>query len=190
MRTMAQSAQIRAYINPLPGYSEAAQRADILKEYGTIREWYVESNNVKREDFIRHLRKGDQAVVAHLGCLAKSHGRIDSRIADLSDARGDIHGKGSFVTDCDGNASNQSWPNAQKAARKFLLAQRSIKNGSARKHRLTDTQVKRVLEIRDSKRYTNDAQRLTALKKEGIEIGRTYMVTMVPIIARERGITI
>ena len=187
---MVQNPQIRAYINPLPGYSEAAQRADILKEYGIIREWYVESNNVKRDDFIRHLRKGDQAVVAHLGCLAKAHGRIDSRLADLSDARGDIHAKCSFVTDCAGNASNQSWPEAQKSARKFLLAQRSIKNGSARKHKLTNAQIKRVLEICDSKRYTNDNQRLTALKKEGIDIGRTYMVTTVPVLARERGITL
>jgi hypothetical protein len=76
------------------------------------------------------------------------------------------------------------------AARAFLLKERNVKNGSAKKINLTDAQVKRVLEVCDSKRYTNDRQRLTALKKEGIDIGRTFMVTTVPQIARERGITI
>jgi hypothetical protein len=184
---MAKTVHRRAYINPLPGYGEAAQRADILKS-GPIDEWYVESNKTKRHDFIRHLREGDHALVAHFGCLAKATGRIDARISDLLEARGDIHAKGCAIFDAGG-----VWVNSKAAiasARTFLLAQRSIKNGSARQHRLTDAQVRRVLEIRDSKRYTNDPQRLTALRKEGIEIGRTYMVTMVPIITRERGITI
>ena len=63
-----------------------------------------------------------------------------------------------------------------------------LKNGPSRKYSLTDAEVKTVIRICDSKRYTNDRQRLTALKKEGIKIGRTYMVTDVPRIARERGL--
>ena len=188
---MAQTVHRRAYINPLPGYSEAAQRADILKAFGTIGEWYIESRNVTRTDFIHHLRKGDEAIVARSGCLSKAAGRIDSRMADFMDARGDIHAKGCvLVCAVTGFGSANEWAAMKADARSFMLAQRSIKNGSARQHKLTDAQVKRVLEIRDSKRYSNDNQRLTALKKEGIEIGRTYMVTTVPVIARERGITI
>ena len=34
----------------------------------------------------------------------------------------------------------------------------------------------------------NDNQRLTALKKEGIVFGRTFMVTTLPQIARDRGL--
>lgn len=180
------SFHIRAYVNPLPGYSEAAQRADILKS-GPVNEWYVESQRVTRADFIKHLRAGDRAVVANFACLAKTHGRIDSRLADLLEAAGDIRAKGCILL-----AQTDLWVSkvSLAAARAFLLKERNVKNGSARKINLTDAQVKRVLEICDSKRYTNDPQRLTALKKEGIDIGRTYMVTTVPVIARERGITI
>ena len=187
---MQKSGHIRAYINPLPGYPEAAQRADILKEYGTVKEWYVESRNITRADFIQHLRAGDQAVVAHLGCLAKAGGRIDSRMADLFEARGDIHAKGCFVTDCANNASNQAWGEARKAAKAFLLAQRSVVNGSKRKISLTNAEIKTILRIQDSRRYKNDNQRKVAIEKEGIKPvpGRTWRLQMLPIIARERGI--
>ena len=180
---------VRAYVNANASYPEAAQRADILKWFGEPAEWYVESVAVTRADFIKHLRAGDVAAVADIGCLAKAKGRIDVRMADLLEARGDIHAKGATIEDGVGFTS-KAWDDAKGAAKSFLLAQRSVKNGSKRKYMLTDTQVKRVLEIRDSKRYTNDNQRLAALKKEGIVIGRTYMVTMVPIIARERGIAL
>ena len=108
MRTMVQNTQIRAYINPLPGYSEAAQRADILKAFDTIHEWYVESRNVTRSDFINHLRKGDIAVVARMGCLAKIAKRIDVRMLDFVDARGDIHAKGCTIKDAVGLGSASS----------------------------------------------------------------------------------
>ena len=183
---MTKTAPRRAYINPLPTYPEAAQRADILKT-GAIDEWYVESQKVTRADFIKHLRRGDTAVVAHVACLAKASGRIDSRLHDLSDARGDIHAKGCVLMQ--GHMySDTAWSQMKVDARQFMLAQRSIKNGSKRKYMLTDAQVKNAMRIKDSKKYTNDNQRLAALKKEGIVIGRTFMVTTLPQIARDRGL--
>ena len=187
---MAKTVHIRAYVNPLPGYPETAQRADIVAKFGEPNEWYVESRNVTRVDFIDHLRSGDVAVVARMGCLAKIAKRIDVRMLDFVDARGDIHSKGSHIEDAAGFNSRLNWAAAKIEAKRFLLAERSKKNGAIREIKLTNAQVKRVLEVCDSKRYTNDNQRLAALKKEGIEIGRTFMVTTVPIIARERGITI
>lgn len=191
---MAKTAPIphrRAYVNPIPGYSEAEQRADIEAKFGRIDEWYVESVNVKRANFIGSLRAGDEAAVAHIGCLAKATGKtIEERLADLAVARGDVHGQHAVVVDTDGLRTNDDWKAIKAAARAFLLIERNVKNGSARKRNLTDAQVRRVLEVCDMARYTNDAQRLTALKKEGIELGRTYMVTDVPRIARERGIAL
>ncbi len=187
---MGKTVHRRAYINPLPGYPEAAQRADINAKFPKIDEWYVESRTVTRADFIDHLRKGDEAVVAKMACLATATGRIDKRMNDLAEARGDVRTKCGVVVDTEGFRSDREWPTAKAAARAFLLRERNVKNGSARKINLTDAQVRRVLEVRDSKRYTNDAQRLTALKKEGIIIGRTTMVQTVPQIARDRGITI
>ena len=180
----------RAYVNPIPGATEAGQRVAIVEGMGHPDEWYVESVNVKRADFIKHLRAGDEAIVAKMACLAKATGRIDARINDLNETRGDIHAKCCTIEDTDGWLSNSAWPAAKAAARAFLLRERNIKNASARKRNLTDAQVRRVLEVCDSKRYTNAAQRLAALKKEGIELGRTYMVTDVPRIARERGIAL
>ena len=184
----------RAYINPLPGYPEAAQRADIVAKFGEPDEWYVESRTVGRADFIKHLRAGDEAIIAKIGCLAKPVGRIDVRMADLLEARGDVHARGCAITDAEGANSATDWLKVKATARDFLrrLTQgaKSKANGSARKYNLTNAQVRRVLEVCDSKRYTNDKQRLTALKKEGIEIGRTFMVTTIPIIARERGIAL
>ncbi len=124
-----------------------------------------------------------------MGCLAKAIGRIDSRMHDLATARGDIHAKGSFITDTAGLASNQSWPSAQKAARDFLLAQRSIKNGSKRKFNYTNAEIKTMVRIKESVRYKNDNQRLAAIAKEGIKAPRrTWFVEKLPVLAKERGL--
>lgn len=179
----------RAYINPLPGYPEAAQRAAILAKFEKIDEWYIESNRTTRTDFIKHLRSGDEAVVAKMACLAMARGKIDARLADLADARGDIHAKGCLIVDTEGLRSDKGWPTAKIAARQFMLHERNIKNGSAKKYNLTDAQIKTIIRVCESKRYTNDRQRLTVLKKEGIKIGRTYMLERIPQIARERGLT-
>ena len=67
---MSGKLDIRAYVNPLPGYQEAAQRADIIAKFGEPDEWYVESRTVTRAGFIQALRAGDEAIVAKMGCLA------------------------------------------------------------------------------------------------------------------------
>ncbi len=180
----------RAYINPLPDFPEAAQRAAIEQQFNDIAEWYVESNKITRADFIQHLRNGDEAIVARAGCFAKSRGTNDSRLSDMAEARGDVHARCAVLVAADNKQRNSRdhWQAMKAAAKVDLNAFKNMNNGSARKHNLTDAQVRRVMQVRDSKRYTNDAQRLAALKKEGIEIGRTYMVMDVPRIARERGL--
>ena len=182
----------RAYVNPLPGYPEAAQRADIIAKFGEPDEWYVESRTVTRAGFIQALRAGDEAVVARMGCLAKPIGRIDARMADLLEARGDVHGQGCTIFDAEGFQSNRAWLAVKEVARDFLrrLSQgaKSKGNGSVRKYNFTDKQILRIVEVRDLKSYTNDTQRLARLKKDGIVCGRTYMVTTAPQIARDRGL--
>ena len=188
---MAKTAPVihrRAYVNPIPGYSEAEQRADIEAKFGKIDEWYVESVKVKRLNFIGSLRAGDEAVVAYMGCLATAFGDIKARLADLSVARGDVHGQHAIVVDVAGLRSNDDWKTIKAAANAFLLVERNVKNGSKRQYNFTNNQILRILEVRDLKSYTNDAQRLARLKKDGIDCGRTYMVTTAPQIARDRGL--
>ena len=189
---MAKTAPIihrRAYVNPIPGYSEAEQRADIESKFGKISEWYVESVNVKRLNFIESLRAGDEAVVARMGCLAKASGKnIEDRLTDLAVARGDVHGQCAVVVDIKGVRTDAAWTVVKAAARADLLIERNVKNGSARKYNFTDKQILRIIEVRDLKSYTNDVQRLARLKKDGIVCGRTFMVTTAPQIARDRGL--
>ncbi len=188
---MAKTASVihrRAYVNPIPGYSEAEQRADIESKFGKIGEWYVESVNVKRLNFIGSLRPGDEAVVAHMACLAMAGGKIIPRMADLDEARGDVHGQHATVIDTGGLSTKGDWKAVKAAVRAFLLVERNVKNGSKRKYNFTDKQLLRILEVRDLKSYTNDVQRLARLKKDGIVCGRTYMVTTALQEARNRGL--
>ena len=179
----------RAYVNPIAGYSEAEQRADIEAKFGKVDEWYVESVNVKRSNFVDSLRDGDEAVVAHIGCLAKAIGKnIDDRLADLAVARGDVHGQRAIVIDISGLRTSDNWKTVRAAAKAFLMVERNVKNGSARKYNFTDKQILRICEVRNLKTLTNDPDRLAFLEKEGIVCGRTYMVTTAPQIARDRGL--
>ena len=188
---MAKTAPIihrRAYVNPLPGYSEAEQRADIESKFGKIGEWYVESVSVKRLNFIESLRVGDEAVVAHMACLAMAGGKIIPRMADLNEARGDVHGQCATVIDAGGLSTKGNWKAVKAAVKAFLLVERNVKNGSKRKYNFTDAQIRRIVEVRNLKTYTNDVQRLARLKKDWIVCGRTFMVTTAPQIARDRGL--
>jgi hypothetical protein len=184
---------IRAYVNPNASYPEAAQRADILKWFAEPAEWYVESSAVGRGDFVKHLRAGDVAAVADIGCLAKARGRIDVRMADLLEARGDIHAKGCYAQDAGGLRTDRDWPTVKASAREFFRRQaqgaKSAANGSANKFNFNNADIKTMVRIMDSRRYTNDNQRRAAIKREGIKCpGRTWLVTVLPIIARERGL--
>jgi hypothetical protein len=185
----------RAYINPQPGFSETAQREVILKRFPDIAEWYVESKRVTRADFIQHLRTSDEAVVASAGCIAKTTGRIDTRLADMADARSDIHtAVAVLVTADDGLSSRRNWPEMKIKARADINAFKNVVNGSKHKHNFTNAELKTMLRIQDSRRYKNDNQRVVALAKEGIKgcdgkpPSRTWRIEKLPIIARERGL--
>jgi hypothetical protein len=175
----------RAYVNPVPSLSETAQRERIGSALGPdkkIAEWYVESRNVTRADFIKHLRDGDIAVVAYAACLAKDKGRKLERLADMADARGDIHAKGAILVEAATDLrSDKNWPAMKAAAIPMLgrMAQgsRSALNGRQGKPPLpyTNAERKTMMRIADSRRYKNWNQRAAAIKAEGIKVpGRTW----------------
>lgn len=186
----------RAYVNPLPGFPEAAQRIQI-EQYGEIDEWYVESRSVTRTDFIQHLRPGDEAVVARAGCFAAATGKLEPRLADLAEARGDVHAQCAILVSADNRLnSKENWPAMKAAARVDLNAFKNMVNASARKHIYTDRELELMERIRLDKRYTNDKARLAAVgraKIDGRKIkvpGRTWFVTELPRLIVERGIEI
>jgi hypothetical protein len=184
---------VRAYVNPNASYPESAQRADILKWFGEPAEWYVESARVTRADFIKHLRAGDVAAVASIGCLAKAIGRIDVRMADLFEARGDIHAKGCYAQDAAGLRTDREWPTVKASSHDFFRRQaqgaKSAANGAANKFNFSNAEIKTMQRIMESRRYSNDNQRIAAIRREGIKSPkRTWLRKDLTIIARERGL--
>jgi hypothetical protein len=173
--------KFRAYVNPVPSMAETAQREKII-QWGLVAEWYVESRNVTRADFIKHLRPGDIAVVAYTACLAANKGRKDDRRCDMMDARGDIHAKGAVLLEAaTGHYSDKDWLKMKRDALPMLgrMAQgaRSAINGRQGKPPLpyTNAERKTMMRIAESRRYKNWNQRAAAIKADGIKVpGRTW----------------
>lgn len=182
----------RAYINPEPGFGEAEQRAEIGAVYDDIEEWYVESRTVTRADFIGHLRPGDEAVVARVGCLAKIAKDWRTRDADLKEARGDINGRCAVLVSAKEKLrSDRDWPSMKAAAKSYFLWRKNVSNAHGRKHRYTDNEIREMMLIRVDKRYKNDAERLAAVKRKKIKPpGRTWFVTDLEREASKRKIEI
>lgn len=190
------STDSRAYINPAGSMTETLQRAEISRCYGTVAEWYVESRSVKRADFFKHLRPGSIAVVAWTANLAQPRGRKMDRVADLMDARGEVHAKGAILVEAStGLRSDRDWPKMKAAAIPMLgrLAQgaRSALNGTKGKPALayTNAEIKTLLRIAESRRYKNWDQRKVGIKAEGIVVpGRTWFNEKLAVVARARGL--
>ena len=182
----------RAYVNPLPGFGESEQRTMIDAKLAPIDEWYVQSRAVDRDNFIESLRPGDEAVVARTGCLARAtYKRRDAKMADLSDARGDIHAKGAMLVSAEGLRSDKQWSAMKQAAKAFFVWLKNLANLSARKHRFTDSEIREMLIIGVDRRYKNWKDRWYAIKRKDIKPpGRTWFVQHLPIEASKRGITI
>lgn len=183
----------RAYINPIPGFGEKEQRAFIEKRISDIDEWYVESRSVTRADFIRHLRKGDEAVVARVGCLAGTFKGTDGRMSDLLEARGDIHAQCAILVSAEGLRTDKKghWPKMKEAASAFFRWTKNLGNASARAHSYTDDQLRDLLVIRVNKHLGNWEARKCEIKRKGIPMcGRTWFIEKLPLIASRRGIEI
>lgn len=193
MRKTSGKPHRRAYINPVPGFPEAAQRAAIEQHYDDIAEWYIESKSLTRADFIDHLRPGDEAIVARAGCFAKSKGTSESRLADMAEARGDVQAKCALLISADNPKRNSRdhWPAMKAAAKVDLLAFKNMANGSARQHSYTDQQLRDLLIIGMNPKLTNWPARVAEMKRKKIPLcGRTWFIEKLPLVAAARGVEI
>ena len=186
---MLETPQFRAYINPAPPMPETAQR-EVIAKAGEIAEWYVESKNVTREDFIKHLRPGNVAVVAQAAYLAEQKGGKSHRYADMVDARGEIHAKGCVLLEAaTGLRSDKDWPKMKAAAGPILakLAQgrMSALNGKrgATGHGYTNKELETMRLIMVSREYRNWDERQIAMQAHGIKApGRTWCMSKLPTL--------
>ena len=161
---------------------EAMQRAEIERR-GPVDEWYIASRTVTREDFVKHLRPGDIAAVAWTANLAQTRGRKMDRVADMLDARGNIHAKCAVLEAAEG-LSSRDWPKMKAAAIPMVgrMAQgsKSALNSAKGKPPLayTNDERKTLRRIAESRRYKNWNQRRAAIKDEGLEVpSRTWFYT-------------
>lgn len=170
----------RIYINPQPAMSELAQREAVAAYKGEI---YVESRRESRSDLIGSLRKSSIVVVPDLFILAKAEGRKDRRLADLLEAKDEIHSAGAYILEASSETRSNDrgqWSKMRERAKAMLGG--AVKAGRVGKQPLeyTDDEMRTMREIADLKRYKNWASRVAAIKRKKIKPpGRTWFYTYV-----------
>lgn len=173
---------LRAYINPQPGFSEAEQKMALAAL--RIRALYVQTRRGEdRTKWIESLRRTSVAVVAELYVLARATGRKDKRVADLLLAKDDVHAAGSYILEAStGLRSNvhRQWKEMLKRAETMLA--KAVKRGKRgrRKYDYTDGEMTTMRAIADSKRLRNWNERKAELARVGIKPpGRTWFYNFV-----------
>jgi hypothetical protein len=187
----------RGVIQPLPSLPEHEQR-ELLKPL-RLADIYVLGRDSTHEDLIRQQRKGRALAVPWAAVLARQKGRKDSRYASLLEFVGEIHARGGHVIEVKtGLRSDRpaDWRIMRAEAEKMLgrIAQGSKSAANARRGRVgfghSDKDIQTMLRIMDSREYANDASRINAIKKLGVQPvpKRTWLITRLKLIARERGL--
>ena len=174
MKKSSKIVQRRAYINAAPSLPEAQQRV-VIEAAGAIAEWYVESHSITRADFLKGLRPGNLAVVAWSANLAQTKGNKMARVADLLDARGEVHAKGAILLEAaTGLRSDHDWPKMKAAAipalARMAQGRKSALNGNKGQPplRFTDEEKAKIKDVMESRRYRNWPERKAAVIARGI----------------------
>jgi len=184
-------------IQPLPSLPEPEQRA-ALKPYDCT-EVYTLGRAATHEDLLRQQRKGRAIVTPCAACLARQRGTKDSRVSSLSSFIAALHMKGGYVIEAaTGRRSNRlsDWLVMCAKAGEMLgrIAQGSKSAENGRKGRIgfghSDKDILTMLRVMDSRTYKNDASRINAIRKLGVEPvpKRTWLATRLKLVARERGL--
>ena len=189
--------EYRGVIQPLPSLPEHEQR-ELLKPI-KLAEIYVLGRDCTHEDIIRQQREGRALAVPWAAVAARQRGKKDSRYASLLEFRDEIHAKGGHILEtATGKRSDRpaEWRIMRAKAQEMLgrIAQGAKSATNARRGRVgyghSDKDILSMLRVMDSKRYPNDASRINAIRKLGIEPvpQRTWLMTTLKLIARERGL--
>ena len=179
---MENSPHIRAYLNPQPALSEAAQKALVAPFQPSA--VYIESRNEPREAFINSLRDGNAALVPELFVLAKATGRKDGRLSDLLTAKDDIHAAGAFILEAStGHRSDNraQWLKMLHRAKEMLSG--AVKSGKVGRqpHGYSPDELTAMRAIKDSRHFKNWNEREDAIILRGIKApGRTWFYDKLP----------
>lgn len=196
VREMVDNPTFYALINPVPGLPEAKQRELVAKFQP--KEYYVVGKDGDLDLLHKLMRPGRLWVVAYAGLLAEPHGKKQDRVDSMIALKVAVHKRGGVVVEASGRRSDKSWPamrkDGEEMCRRLSQGAKSALNAKKGTTPLTalysDTDLRDMLRVKESKRYKNWRTRKAAMKKLGINPipGRTWFIEKLDHVARSRNI--
>lgn len=194
---MAGKTIYRGVVNAVPGIPEKDQR-ELIAKYEPD-EIYVLNKEAVQDDLIFQMRPPKAIVVSDVALLAVQKGTKADRCESLLWFKRAIHKKGGFLVDARTGLRSDNpkdWVEMRKIAAPMLgriaKGTRSAANAKrgADPYVHTDKHIMTMLRIMESKRYTNDEMRIEAIRAHGVKPvpKRTWLLTRLHVIARERGL--
>ena len=182
---MSTDPHYRAYLNPQPALSEAAQKA-LVEKYNPA-ETYVEGRGGGRKEWIDSLRAGNFALLPELFVLAKATGGKDKRYADLLVAADCARERGAVIVEASsGHRMDDKKQRLAMRDRAYAMLDGAVKSGRAGKPPLgyTEREIETMQAIMTSRHYGNWDTRKAAIEARGIKPpGRTWCLTELPKLA-------
>jgi hypothetical protein len=193
---MAEKPEYRALIQPVRNLSEAEQRK-LLARFEPA-EVYVCKVAADFENFVKQMRPPRIALVVSAGLLAEQKGRKSNRVDEMVAVKVAIHKRGCSITDNKSRNSLKSWVSmaaeGDDVCRRLAQGAKSVLNGRKGSQPLSDfysdTDLRDLLRVLESKKYRNWRERKEAIKRLAIKPmpGRTWCLEKLPLIARSRGL--
>lgn len=193
---MVEKPEYRAIIQPVSGLSEAKQK-EMLARFEPA-EVYVCRTAGDFDAFARQMRPPRVALVCFSGLLGEQRGKKLDRVDSMVAMKAAIHKRGCHVVEVGGRDSRKSWAQMKRdgedMCRRLAQGAKSALNARRGAKRLadqwSDTDIRDMLRVKESRKYPNWRTRLAAMKKLGINPlpGRTTFIEKLEHIARERGL--
>lgn len=189
--------EFRILIQPVPGIPEAKQ-VELCAKYQPA-EVYVCRDAADFDAYLRQMRPPRVAVVAFTALLGEQRGKKLDRADNMAATKAALHKRGCHAIEATtGRRSDKSWPSMRPDGEKMCARlSQSAKNPINAKRGTaslagfySDTDLRDLMRIRESKKYPNWRTRRAAIVKLGIKPvpGRTWFVQHLETVARARGL--
>lgn len=193
---MVEKPEFLALINPVAGLP-AAKQIELLAKFEPSVTVTI-GKDCDHDGFIRLVWPPRVVLVAYAGLLAEQHGKLHDRTDSLVASKAAVHKRGSHVVEASGRDSRKKWPamkrDGEDMCRRLSQGAKSALNAKRGARRLdddwTDSDIRDMLRVKESRKYPNWRTRRAAIVKLGIKPvpGRTVFIEKLETIARARGL--
>ena len=193
---MVEKPEYRTLIQPVAGLPEAKQM-EMLARFEPA-EVYVCHDQADIDAFTRQMRAPRIALVVYAGLLGEQRGSKLDRVDSMTATKAEIHKRGCHIVEASGRSSLKSWPamkrDGEDMCRRLAQGAKSALNGKKGTKPLaddlSDTDLRDLLRVMQSKKYTNHRLRKAAIKRLAVTPvpGRTWLIQILPGVCRARGI--